>query len=105
MFDPYHKWFGIAKEEQPPTLYRLLGINNNEQDREVIEEAAIKQTSHLRTYQLGPHAAECTRLLNEIAQARATLLDPAKRKAYDAHLAESNHRARQTQSKEDAETA
>jgi hypothetical protein len=100
MFDPYHKWFGIAKEEQPPTFYRLLGVNNNEQDHEVIEEAAIKQTSHLRTYQLGPHAAECTRLLNEIAQARATLLDPAKRRAYDARLAEENHGATQTQPKE-----
>jgi hypothetical protein len=105
MFDPYHKWFGIAKEEQPPTLYRLLGVNNDEQDREVIEEAAFKQTSHLRMYQLGPHAAECTRLLNEIAQARATLLDPVKRKVYDARLSETDRQAAPTRPKEAVETA
>lgn len=86
MFDPYHKWLGIPKVEQPPTFYRLLGINPAEQDPEVIEEAAIRQSTFLRAYQAGPHAAECSRLLNEIAQARATLLDPAKRKVYDARL-------------------
>jgi len=87
MFDPYHKWLGIAKEEQPPTYYRLLGINANEQDRDVIEEAAIRQTTHVRTNQIGPHAAACQRLLNEIAHARATLLDPVKRREYDLTLA------------------
>jgi hypothetical protein len=86
MFDPYHKWLGIAKEEQPPTYYRLLGISVHEQDAEVIEEAAIRQTTHVRTNQLGPHAEECTRLLNEIAKARSTLLDPVKRRQYDATL-------------------
>ncbi|MCI0378325.1 MAG: hypothetical protein L0215_12020, partial [Gemmataceae bacterium] len=88
MFDPYHKWLGIPKEEQPPTYYRLLGLNPKEKDREVIEESAIRQTAHVRAYQLGPQAAECTRLLNEIAQARAALLDPVKRRVYDAALAE-----------------
>src|SRR5713226_1990989 len=86
MFDPYHKWLGIRKELQPPTLYQLLGISPDEKDPEVIEEAAIRQTTHVRTYQIGPHAAACTRLLNEIAQARLTLLNPAKRQAYDAGL-------------------
>lgn len=88
MFDPYHKWLGISKEEQPPTHYRLLGINATEIDPEVIEEAALRQMAHIRGYQIGPHAAQCTRLLNEISQARATLLDAAKRRAYDARLAE-----------------
>ena len=48
----------------------------------VIEEAAIRQTAHVRAYQMGPHAAECTRILNELAAARSTLLNPAKRRAY-----------------------
>jgi hypothetical protein len=87
MFDPYHKWLGIPKDQRPPTFYQLLGIAIDEQDLEVIEEAAIRQTAHVRGYQIGPHAAECTRLLNEIAQARQTLLNPAKRKEYDAKLA------------------
>jgi WD40 repeat protein len=87
MFDPYHKWLGIHPDHRPPTHYQLLGISPDEQDREVIEEAAIRQTAHVRTYQLGPHAADCTRILNEIAQARTALLNPAKRKEYDARLA------------------
>src|SRR5262245_57792243 len=86
MFDPYHKWLAIPKEQRPPTLYQLLGIADDEADREVIEEAAIRQTTHLRTYQAGPRARECTVLLNEVAQARATLLNSAKRKEYDARL-------------------
>jgi WD40 repeat protein len=83
MFDPYHKWLGIPKDQRPPTYYQLLGLAAGESDVEVIEEAAIRQSGHLRAYQLGPHAELSTRLLNEIAQARATLIDPAKRQRYD----------------------
>src|SRR5262245_18943807 len=87
MFDPYHKWLGIPKDQRPPTLYQLLGISPSERDTEVIDEVAIRQTAHIRTYQIGAHAQECTRILAEIAQARITLLHPAKRKEYDEQLA------------------
>ncbi len=87
MFDPYHKWLGIPKDQRPPTYYQLLGIAPGETDQEVIDEAAVRQIAHVRTYQIGPHAAEATRLLNEISQAKTTLLNPAKRKAYDEKLA------------------
>src|SRR6267142_1292889 len=86
MFDAYHKWLGIPPDQRPPGYYQLLAISPRETDPDVIEEAAIRQTAHVRTYQVGPHAAECTRLLNEIAQARTVLLDPSKRKEYDARL-------------------
>jgi hypothetical protein len=86
MFDPYHKWLGIPKDQRPPTFYQLLGISPDETDLEVIEEAAIRQTTYLRGYQIGPHAQECTRLLNEIALARGTLLNAAKRADYDAKI-------------------
>ena len=88
MFDPYRKWLGIRKDEGPPTHYQLLGIAAGEDDVEIIEEAAIRQATHVRAYQIGPHAQECTRLLNEISQARTTLTNPAKRKQYDATLAQ-----------------
>src|SRR5689334_19004588 len=68
-FDPYHKWLGIPKGQRPPTFYRLLGIEPSEIDVEVIEEAAIRQITHLRAYQVGQHSALCTRLLNEISAA------------------------------------
>jgi Domain of Unknown Function (DUF1080) len=85
-FDPYHKWLGIPRDQRPVTFYQLLGISPTETDREVIEDAATRQSSHVRTYQLGNHADVCQRVLNEIAQARSTMLDPAKRAAYDAKL-------------------
>jgi hypothetical protein len=84
MFDPYHRWLAIPPDQRPPTYYQLLGIAPDEADTEVIEEAALRQTSHVRLYQTGPHASECTALLNEIGQARATLLNPDKRRHYDA---------------------
>jgi hypothetical protein len=86
IIDPYHKWLGIPKDQRPPTFYQLLGISPGETDAEVIDEAAIRQTAHVRMYQIGPHAQDCTRILGEISQARTTLLNPAKRKAYDAQL-------------------
>lgn len=88
MFDPYRKWLGLPEAQRPPTHYQLLGLAAGEADPEIIEEAAIRQTTHVRAYQIGPHAQECTRLLNEIAQARATLMDPAKRQKYDQTLAQ-----------------
>jgi hypothetical protein len=86
MFDPYHRWLAIPKDQRPPTYYQLLGIAPDETDTEVIEEAALRQTSHVRLYQTGPQASECTAILNELGQARATLLNPEKRKQYDATL-------------------
>ena len=85
-FDPYHKWLGIPRDLRPVTHYQLLGISPTETDAEVIEDAAIRQSTHVRTYQLGPHGEACQRVLNEIAQARRTLLDSQKRKEYDAQL-------------------
>jgi hypothetical protein len=93
MFDPYHKWLAIPTDQRPPTHYQLLGVAPTETDPEVIEEAVLQRTAHLRAYQLGPHAKECTRLLNEIARAKVVLLNPEKRKQYDAEIARSVQRA------------
>ncbi len=84
MFDPYHKWLGISKKHRPPTYYQLLGIDSDEDDLEVIEEAAMMRTAHLRSFQSGPQAEHCANLLTEIAEAAETLRDSEKRRAYDA---------------------
>ena len=94
MFDPYHQWLGIPEGRRPPTHYQLLGIAPTETNAEVIKEAALRQTSHVRIYQTGPHADDCTRLLNEIAQARAVLGSAEARMAYDASLAHPHARPR-----------
>lgn len=88
MFDPYHKWLGIPKNQRPPTYYQLLGISPEETDSEVITEAALRQTAHVRNYQSSPHAQQCAELLNEIGQAKSILLNAARRKEYDARLAQ-----------------
>lgn len=86
MFDPYRKWLGIPEQFRPPTHYQLLGIGADEQDRDVIEAAAIRQSAYVRNFQNGPNGDEAARLLNEIAAARGCLLDAAKRAAYDATI-------------------
>jgi hypothetical protein len=87
MFNPYHDWLEIPPEDQPLTHYRLLGITPDETNPDVIREAALRQTSRVRVFQIGPQAEQCTRILNEIAQARAILTNPKSRQEYDAHLA------------------
>lgn len=85
-FDPYYKWLGIAPTQQPPHHYRLLGIELFEEDLEVIAAAADRQMAHVRTFQTGPHAACSQRILNELAAARLCLLDPHRKREYDAEL-------------------
>ncbi len=47
MFDPYHKWLAIPKDQRPPTHYQLLGVSPTETDVEVIDEAALRQMAHV----------------------------------------------------------
>ncbi len=86
MFDPYHKWLGIPPKDQPPNHYRLLAIDLFESDRDVIDHAADRQMTHVRSFQTGAHAQWSQRLLNEIANARVCLLDPQKKQQYDTEL-------------------
>jgi len=92
--DAYHLWLGIPPSEQPPNAYRLLGLRPLESDPEVIQNAVDRQTLHLRTYQLGKHSEVSERLLNEVAAASLTLLNPAKKAEYDRRLAAELHLAR-----------
>ena len=85
-FDVYRKWLGIPPEEQPPNLYRLLGVGLFETDADVIANAADRQMAHVRTFQTGQHSALSQKLLNELAAARITLLDAKRRATYDETL-------------------
>lgn len=87
MFDPYYRWLGIPEAEQPPTLYRLLGLSPLESNPDVIEEAADRQMAHVRTHHSGPHAKESQKLLNELAAAKLTLLNAERKSEYDRSLA------------------
>ena len=87
-FDPYYKWLGIPPEDQPPTHYQLLALRAFEDDPDVIANAADQRMAHLRTFQAGKHGPLSQKILNEIAAARVTLLNPQKKVAYDSALAE-----------------
>jgi len=87
-FDPYHRWLSISPEEQPPTLYRLLGLRPFEDKPDVIETAADRQMTYLRTFQLGKHSKESQNLLNQVAAAKLNLLKPEKKAEYDKLLRE-----------------
>ncbi len=80
--DPYLKWLGIRDPERPPNHYALLGLRWGEDDGDVIANAADRQMAHVKTFQNGPHAEVSQRLLGELANARLTLLDPRRRRAY-----------------------
>jgi len=85
-FDPYYRWLGIPPRQQPPSYYRLLGLTPLESDVDVIRAAAERQMAHVRTYHLGQYAEVSQRVLNELAAAKACLLDPQKKAEYDRGL-------------------
>ena len=77
---------GNSPRAQPPTHYRLLGLQAFESDLEAISAAVMCQSAHLKTYQLGQHAALTQKILNEVSAAKVCLLDPQRKAAYDARL-------------------
>jgi hypothetical protein len=85
-FDPYRKWLGIAPKDLPPHHYRLLGIPTFESDPDVIENAAARQMSHVRTFQGSKHAAISQRILTELSAAKLCLLTPERKAVYDGQL-------------------
>ncbi len=87
-FDPYRKWLGIPPSEQPANHYRILGIGLFESDKDVISNAADRQMAHVRTFQTSKYSEMSQTILNELSAARVTLLDDAKRAAYDEKLRE-----------------
>jgi hypothetical protein len=86
-FDPYRKWLGIPPKDQPPHFYRLLGIATFEDDPDVIENAAARQMSHVRTFQTSKqHGAISQRILTELSAAKLCLLTPERKAEYDEQL-------------------
>ena len=85
-FDPYYMWLGIPPQDQPASNYRLLGVQELEENLDVIEQAADRQMSHLQTHKSGTHSDLSQKLLNEISAAKICLLNTEKKAAYDDEL-------------------
>ena len=102
-FDAYRAWLGIPPEEQPPNYYRLLGARTFEEDPDAIAAAADGRVGSLHAYQAGSLAGVARRLLAEVADAKACLLNPTRKAAYDKGLRESlQAEARQSEEAERA---
>ena len=86
MFDPYWEWLEIPPEDQPPTFYRLLGLDDFEDDLATIDAAAKQTTAYLHPMAAGPNRESVQKLLSEVAKARRTLLGSEAKEAYDESL-------------------
>jgi hypothetical protein len=73
-FDPYHKWLGIPPDQQPAGPRRLLGISEDENDPQVVRDAALRQTAFVRKFSMGEHGEHADRILSELADARDSIL-------------------------------
>jgi hypothetical protein len=88
-FDPYYDWLGIPPAESAnggPNHYRLLGLQTFEGNPRVIENAADRLMTQLRGFAAGPNGKQSQKLLNEVAAARACLLDEVRKATYDKPL-------------------
>jgi hypothetical protein len=85
-FDPYHRWLSIPSSDQPPTHYRILGLPPFERDLQVIENAALRQIAHVRSFLETPMRAYAVNLIHELSVARQCLVKSESKAAYDAWL-------------------
>lgn len=84
--EAYAKWLGLREQAFPLNHYRQLGIVDFEADPEVISNAADSRMSFVRQFHRGENAAVAADILNELAQARVTLLNAQRKAQYDASL-------------------
>ena len=85
-FDPYYLWLGIPPDSGLRHHYRLLGIDAFEADENVIDSAANRLTTYVKSVSIGEREEVGRRILSEIADARMVLLTPNQRARYDEWL-------------------
>ena len=85
-FNAYQEWLGLTPAPDTPNHYELLGLEVLEADSEVIHAAAEKAMSRVRSCRPGGHAADWSRLLDELAEAKRCLGDEQSKAAYDRRL-------------------
>jgi len=88
--DFYTEWLRIPAGRRPPDHYGLLGVPRFCRDQDAIETAARARLSSLDQYAMHPDRA--TRdavqdMMDEVAQARVSLINSQRQQAYDEELA------------------
>ncbi len=84
--DPYLAWLDVPVDARPVNHYRLLGLREKEASVDAIESAADRVQRHVKQYSSGEHSGAASKILAEIKDARDCLLDPQRKRAYDAQL-------------------
>lgn len=79
----YTQVLGIPRHECPPSHYRLLGLNQFEQDLGVIRQAIEQRTGQIQDALRGPEAESMIRHVQEVGN---VLLSPHLKQAYDGML-------------------
>jgi hypothetical protein len=85
-FDPYWQWLRIPKDRRPPNHYDLLGIAPFETDVQGIRDAFHARQTLVSRIPIGTRLDEVSRLIEELAEAHACLVDFAARARYDLRL-------------------
>ena len=76
----------IPEDYRPPTHYQLLGVEDFEDDLQVIEAAIKQRIGYLHQIATGPNRKAVQELLNEVATAKRNLLNADSKSAYDQEL-------------------
>jgi S1-C subfamily serine protease len=87
-FDALQEWLGIPKDRRPVDYYTLLGLRQFESDPELILQSLQIIEGLIRRHLNGPHGGAASELLSVLGEARACLLDPERKKKYDAQVAQ-----------------
>ncbi len=84
--NPYILFLELDTAPQKPTYYELLGVQQGEQDEEIIAAGCEDALAKVRRFKPGANARLWASILDEISLARATLTDPEQRQDYDQQL-------------------
>jgi hypothetical protein len=85
-FDPYKVWLDIENKTASTTYYKLLGLPEFESDKDRITAAADKAIRKIRSQKPGEHLSEWQKIIDELQEIKALLLDNHKKDAYDEDL-------------------
>ncbi|MGI9470249.1 MAG: hypothetical protein ACR2NZ_01870 [Rubripirellula sp.] len=84
--NPLETWLGIPPEEQPPNLYRLLGLADFESDRETIQSAQACTLEKLNSHSLTSCPPDLDAIKDQVSAAARVLLHEPQKLAYDTQL-------------------
>ncbi len=85
-FNPYREWLGLDTDARFLNHYQLLDLPEFEENTAKIHSAAERALVGVRSHRPGAQAAAWAKLLDDLADAKNCLTDPARKSAYDASL-------------------